>query len=142
MLHLHLMMCYQEEKNCKECGEIFCYWRNTRENDVYRISTLISRASSNASLWTSFGVSLITISNWFVPTFVSLFVLVLANEITLFTVHALNPGVFLIFVCFYFSHNCGNLSILPIIWCCVSFQFNADCVFPPTLVTRKQHFQW
>ena len=70
----------------------------------------------------------------------SIFGLVLANEITLFTVHALIPGVFLIFVCFYFTHNCGNLSILPIIWCFVSFQFIADCVFSPTLVTRRVHF--
>ena len=32
MLHLHLMMCYQEEKNCKECGEIFCHRSHLREH--------------------------------------------------------------------------------------------------------------
>ena len=137
MLHLPLMMCYQEEKNCKECGEFV-----TEETPEKTTCTGYQPWSHEHLQMLLCGVSLITISNWFVPTFVSLFVLVLANEITLFTVHALNPGVFLIFVCFYFSHNCGNLSILPIIWCCVSFQFNADCDFPPTLVTRKQHFQW
>ena len=50
MLHLHLMMCYKEEKNCRECGKIFGYWRNWRnpKDDMYRKSIL--------SLWKTFWI--------------------------------------------------------------------------------------
>ena len=91
------------------------------------------------SIFKCFFVSLITISN--LPTFVPLFGLVLGNEITSFTVHALNPGVFLIFVYFHFP-TIEAINLFYLFWCCVSFQFDEDRVFFPTLVTRRQHFQW